>query len=243
MLSGWISSHYHPYPWLSTMCRNFIVKSLLTIIVLSCHDIHIFWSLFPLIAGYSVIYNIILLYYFILYIYIIIIILLYYIYTIYISLFRIILMVTLCDIPIFSNGFSYEMIINRVVSGPGRLLCQLEKRPAPWVLSCGRGAEGSVGAEDRQRGPGWSSKHIQIIPTICVLFITFITFITKTYKNIQKHHWLSRSIKMYQRYHYHSSPWFVFNDFHHKSRISPNQLCTVSPCKYLHYIYIYIHSI
>ena len=147
-------------------------------------------------------------------------------------------MVTLCDIPIFSNGFSYGMIINRVVSGRGRLLCQLEKRPAPWVVSCGRGAEGSVGVEYRQRGsPGWSSKHIQIIPTICVLLINifmFITFITK------KHHWLSRSIKMYQRYHYHSSPWFVFNDFHHKSRISPNQLCTVSPCKYLHYIILYI---
>ena len=63
----------------------------------------------------------------------------------------------------------------------------------------------------------------------------FITFITNL------HHWLSRSIKMYQRYHYHSSPWFVFNDFHHKSRISPNQLCTVSLCKYLHYIYIYTY--
>ena len=69
MLSGWIFSHYHPYPWLSTMCRNFIVKSLLTIIVLSCHDIHIFWSLFPLFGGYSVIY--IILYYYIIILHII----------------------------------------------------------------------------------------------------------------------------------------------------------------------------
>lgn len=45
----------------------FIVKSLLTIIVLSCHDIHIFWSLFPLFGGYSVIYIIFYDYYIIIY--------------------------------------------------------------------------------------------------------------------------------------------------------------------------------
>ena len=157
MLSGWIFSHYHPYPWLSTMCRNFIVKSLLTIIVLSCHDIHIFWSLFPLFGGYSVIYII---YY--------IIILLYYIYYIYLyhysELFSWLHFVTSLSFPMdFPMGWSL-IGSSRLVGGS----C------ANWKNALLLGsfrvavALGSVGAEDRQKGPGWSSKHIQIIPTIWV---------------------------------------------------------------------------